>query len=568
MPRKKKEDKKRCKPITEKELTERVEIYKNREGTRNPISKQKACQLDDGRKIPYETFRRWCSGEKQQRFGSGRPTALSKSDEEYLVQAIILFQEYGWPLTEDKLKTIVETFVKIRKLKTPFTGDRPGHDWFLAFRHRWSSQLSMRKPEILTIARAKSTTVEVHKAFMTLVKKAYNELGITDKPAQIWNCDETGINVNATGNESVLVRRGSKEVHLVQPSEGKKQFTVMMCGNAAGEMLPPFVIYKAKKITDTMVVGGPPGAAYCTTDSGWMEKPAMRPFMNFFIEQMENRPKPNLLYMDGHGAHFDAAALQQGYDNEVHAFCIPPNSTHMYQPLDVGYFRQLKGSSRKAVANFYDDTRRSKSITNHNFAPLLKEMLENTDPKKMMNAFRHTGLYPFNPGAVPAHKFAPSQIFDAGENSAVSMNDSSSSSFDVSSLSEGGLSSSASSAVTFSYEITPKTALRISITNVLKPQQSLKVTRPNRIQRPAGTYVTEATIEVLRRKEAEQADKKRKKVANRRQKQKRPKFPRHQLQGWKLPGKLGIVKTVPKKKPMKVAGFVPVLTPRMAEKEK
>jgi hypothetical protein len=66
----------------------------------------------------------------------------------------------------------------------------------------------------------------------------------------------------------------------------------------------------------------------------------------------------------------------------AHAFCIPPNSTHMYQPLDVGYFKQLKGSGRKAVANFYDDIWRSKSITNHNFPPLLKEILENTDPKK------------------------------------------------------------------------------------------------------------------------------------------------------------------------------------------
>jgi hypothetical protein len=99
-----------------------------------------------------------------------------------------------------------------------------------------------------------------------------------------------------------------------------------------------------------------------------------------------------------------------------------------------------------------------------------------------------------------------------------------SSSFDVSSVIEGGPSSSASPAVTISCEITPKTALRISITNVLKPQQPLKVTRPTRIQKPAGTYVTEATIEVLRQKEAEQAEKKRKKVADPSSKAKKAKF--------------------------------------------
>ena len=45
----------------------------------------------------------------------------------------------------------------------------------------------------------------------------------------------------------------------------------MISGNVAGEILPPFVVYKATNLWSTWFVGGPRGARYFSTKSGWFD---------------------------------------------------------------------------------------------------------------------------------------------------------------------------------------------------------------------------------------------------------------------------------------------------------
>jgi len=51
----------------------------------------------------------------------------------------------------------------------------------------------------------------------------------------------------------------------------KTATSVMFTCTAAGEMLPPFIVYKAKNLYDTWMESGPVGAQYGCTDSGWFE---------------------------------------------------------------------------------------------------------------------------------------------------------------------------------------------------------------------------------------------------------------------------------------------------------
>lgn len=297
--------KKRQRKFTRTELERQIELYKSKLGKRDEISQREACKIPGTvRENPQRTFRRWLSKNPPQQFGAGRPTTLTAGEEGYLVHAIITLQEYGWPMTEEKVKMFVENYVKLRGIDTPFNEDQPGHDWFLGFTKRWKDQLSMRKPEILTVARAKSTTREIHQAFMTFVVQTHIDLGIT-QAEQVWNCDEKGMNTNPQRGQLILARRGAKDVYQLAPTEGKTQFTVIFCGSAAGKLLPPFIIFKGKEIRTSMVVGGPPGTGYCTTESGWMDKQCFREFVKFLIECLRDEPKPAVMYLDGHASHFD-----------------------------------------------------------------------------------------------------------------------------------------------------------------------------------------------------------------------------------------------------------------------
>jgi hypothetical protein len=61
--------------------------------------------------------------------------------------------------------------------------------------------------------------------------------------------------------------------------------------------------------------------------------------------------KPRLLIMDNHESHLTLALVDQAKANNVELFCLPPHTTHIYQPLDVGMFRPLKAQFAKTATN-------------------------------------------------------------------------------------------------------------------------------------------------------------------------------------------------------------------------
>ena len=53
----------------------------------------------------------------------------------------------------------------------------------------------------------------------------------------------------------------------------------MYCGTANGDILPPYVIYKATLMYNTWMEQGPRGTRYNRTKSGWMD---VATFENWF----------------------------------------------------------------------------------------------------------------------------------------------------------------------------------------------------------------------------------------------------------------------------------------------
>ena len=84
---------------------------------------------------------------------------------------------------------------------------------------------------------------------------------------------------------------------------GRDQVTVIGCGNAAGEMLPPYIVYAAKNLRLNWMENGPEGAWYNVTDEGWMTSHCFLDwFKNHFIATIP-KERPALLLFDGHASH-------------------------------------------------------------------------------------------------------------------------------------------------------------------------------------------------------------------------------------------------------------------------
>jgi hypothetical protein len=66
-----------------------------------------------------------------------------------------------------------------------------------------------------------------------------------DKPGNIFNVDETGLQLNNKPGQ-VIAAKGSKNVSSLTSSEKGETISVVACCNGEGSFLPPYCIFKRK----------------------------------------------------------------------------------------------------------------------------------------------------------------------------------------------------------------------------------------------------------------------------------------------------------------------------------
>lgn len=112
-----------------------------------------------------------------------------------------------------------------------------------------------------------------------------------------------------------------------------------------------------------------------------------------------------ILLCDNLSAYISPKALRLCDAHNVSFICLIPNSTHLLQPLDVGYFSSLKTAWRKVLDNYRNTSRGKKilALPKSLFAQLIRTTLENgetTVADNMKAGFRSCGIYPFSPQTV------------------------------------------------------------------------------------------------------------------------------------------------------------------------
>ena len=105
-------------------------------------------------------------------------------------------------------------------------------------------------------------------------------------PENIWNYDETNL-TDDLGMKKCFIKRGTKYPTNIC-NNSKASISLMMAGNAEGELLPPFVVYRSNKMWTTWFEGGPNGVRYTNTPSGWFDGSS---FEEWFTAQMLPRLK-------------------------------------------------------------------------------------------------------------------------------------------------------------------------------------------------------------------------------------------------------------------------------------
>lgn len=138
--------------------------------------------------IPVATLgrKKLCDPEKMKR-RTGPETILSSEEEDEIVKWVLHRAEIGAPVTKTDLLDCIQQYVQANSKKTPFTDDRPGRQWYKAFRKR-HPELSIRKPQQLSTSRAEVSKEELEDWFENTEKylKKKNLLNISLN--RLYNC--------------------------------------------------------------------------------------------------------------------------------------------------------------------------------------------------------------------------------------------------------------------------------------------------------------------------------------------------------------------------------------------
>ena len=128
-------------------------------------------------------------------------------------------------------------------------------------------------------------------------------------PTNIWNYDETNL-TDDPGNKRIITKRGMKYPERIINST-KTATSLMFCGSAAGEILPPYVVYKAEAIWSTWTENGPPGTRYNRSKSGWFDSLCFEDwFMSTLLPRLKKADGKKVVIGDNLSSHINVTVLE------------------------------------------------------------------------------------------------------------------------------------------------------------------------------------------------------------------------------------------------------------------
>ena len=285
--------------------------------------------------VPKSTIRDRISGKTLPGATSGPERYLTDSEEQELAHFVRACAKVGYAKTRKQIIALVELVVKEKR--GPDASVTAG--WWYSFKSR-HPELTIRTAEQLAYARAIAQDQTVLDHYFDLLEQTLLANELISLPSRIFNVDESGFPLQAH-KSSVVAEKGSK--HPTTATTGDKaQITVIACVSASGATLPPMVIFDRKVLKADLTLKEVPETVYALTDNGWSNSEVFDIwFHNHFLVYAPTA-RPLLLLMDGHSSHYNPSTIKTAAAQQVILFCLPPHTTHIAQPLDVGCFGVLK----------------------------------------------------------------------------------------------------------------------------------------------------------------------------------------------------------------------------------
>jgi hypothetical protein len=284
----------------------------------------------------------------------------------------------------------------LRERDAPPVGQRWAHNFVQRqekVRTRWSRRYDYQ--------RAKCEDPKVICEWFALVRNTKAKYGIIDD--DIYNFDETGFMMGIIFSGMVVTTSdGRGKAKLAQP--GNREWATVIQGvNALGWAIPPFIILAAQYHLANWYTECdlPANWRIATTDNGWTTNAVGLDWIKHFDLHTVPRTKGKyrLLILDGHESHHSTEFELYCQEQKIITLCMPPHSSHLLQPLDVGCFGPLKQAYGRQVEGLM--RMHINHVSKLEFLCGFREaFFASITERNIQGGFAGAGLVPYNPERV------------------------------------------------------------------------------------------------------------------------------------------------------------------------
>lgn len=228
--------------------------------------------------------------------------------------------------------------------------------------------------------------------------------------------NETGVQTTPNIVPKLVASTGKKDVSKAVSAEQGQTVTAVCAMNATGLYVPPFFIFKRKRMNPLLIKDGPLGCSMAVSEKGYMTNAVFLTWLDHFKKYASpSEDNPVLLVLDNHISHINYESVSYARKLHIHMLSLPPHSSHKTQPLDRAFFKPLKSYYDAAIDNWMT-SHAGQTVTQYEVAGLFKVAFERAATlEKATNGFRSTGIYPFDNNVFTNDDFLPSEVTEHEE---------------------------------------------------------------------------------------------------------------------------------------------------------
>ena len=312
----------------------------------------------------------------------GRSSLFSDDEEKFLLDLIKLRALVGRPMGLEDLKTTAKDLLIAKRDKAlsdpnidPETLQQlrdkmispPGNWWGYNFLKRFDDEIGKRIGKMMSKNRATAMSREKPDDYYDLLEYIIGKTNLDDlsKRAKIiYNCDKTGICLRPK-QVKFIMPRGMRNAYSVSERSTYQYTTVHACGNAAGDVLTPMIIYRNLPQIIPEKFMSWKGPLYKTNKKGWMRTDLfIEWFTTIFIpESAKLKPEdydgPIILLYDGCSSHLSDDLIKIAQKHKDPYIEISKSCDSSFATIGLNIFRPFEKHFRS------DNTRKSDIKSTH-----------------------------------------------------------------------------------------------------------------------------------------------------------------------------------------------------------